>query len=238
MNDSYKIDFHTHILPGMDDGSKSPEMSSEMIDRMIFDDIGVVCATSHFYVWREDVDDFLLRRERANENLLKVLDGKENAPKVLLGAEVAYFSRILDVDLDKLLIQGSNTLLLEMPFYKWKSEEIDVIETLCLDRGYNVVLAHFERYPDVHSDEHILKVLYNLPIRIQINAETMISFFRKKKYLEMFSKGKAHLLGSDCHNLDSRRPNIGLGRKSIEDKLGRAALDRIDSEGSRLLNLN
>ena len=51
----------------------------------------------------------------------------------------------------------------------------------------------------------------------------------------MLEGGKIHFLGSDCHNLTERRPNLREGRKVIEEKLGKEYLDAIDQRGQRLL---
>ena len=57
------IDFHTHILPRMDDGSRSVEESLEMLDSMRQQGVKTVFATPHFYANDESVDSFLERRE-------------------------------------------------------------------------------------------------------------------------------------------------------------------------------
>ena len=57
-----KIDFHAHILPKCDHGSDSRKTSIEQLKQAKKADIGVVCATSHFYAQRENVDRFIKRR--------------------------------------------------------------------------------------------------------------------------------------------------------------------------------
>ena len=51
----------------------------------------------------------------------------------------------------------------------------------------------------------------------------------------MFRDDEAHLLGSDCHSLHRRPPNLGQGREVIRKKLGQAALDQIDRAGEQIL---
>ena len=63
----------------------------------------------------------------------------------------------------------------------------------------------------------------------------LLPLFKRKPYLELLRRGEAHLLGSDCHNLESRPPELGAGRDIIERKLGEPVLHRIDQLGSRLL---
>lgn len=231
------IDFHSHVLPKMDDGSKSVEMSLEMLSSARRMGVDAVVATSHFYGHRESVSTFLKRREHAWERLSEAMEGQE-LPQVLLGAEVAFFSGLTKVEgLDELCANGTRTLLLEMPFGPWTGYELDAVSTLCLDRGYQVVLAHLERFVPLQREEGLLERLLSLPLWVQINAEALLPFTTRKRWVRMFQEGRAHLLGSDCHNLDRRPPNLGAGRRMLERKSGGEVLEQMDELGARLLAL-
>lgn len=157
-------------------------------------------------------------------------------PQILLGAEVAFFLELPELDdLDALCIQGTNILLLEMPFQQWTDAELDVVTRLCIIRGYQVILAHLERFLPLQKNRDILERILMLPVLVQLNAECLLPLFKRKPYLELLRRGEAHLLGSDCHNLESRPPELGAGRDIIERKLGEPVLHRIDQLGSRLL---
>ena len=232
------IDFHSHVLPHMDDGSKSVEMSLGMLRSVRAMGVDAVVATPHFYGHRESVSTFLARRERSWQQLSQAMAGKD-LPTVLLGAEAAFFSGLTKAEgLDELCANGTRTLLLEMPFVSWTGYELDAVSTLCLDRGYQVVLAHLERFVPLQKDEGLLERLLSLPLWVQINAEALLSFTKRKRWVEMFREGRAHLLGSDCHNLDHRPPNLGAGRKVLERKAGKEVLERMDGLGARLLALD
>ena len=86
------IDFHSHILPGIDDGSKSVEMSLQMLRLLKAQGIDTVAATSHFYATQRSPQRFLFRRQEAWDKLRTALDA--DAPRILLGAEVLYFPGI------------------------------------------------------------------------------------------------------------------------------------------------
>lgn len=229
------IDFHSHILPKMDDGSKSTEMSLQMLNQISQSGVDTVVATPHYYGFRENISDFLQRRNLSWKRLSASPD--DTHPKILLGAEVAFFSGLttLDEELDKLCIENSRILLLEMPFAQWSGMELDAVSTLCLDRKYKVILAHFERFLPLQRDMQAAESLLELPIWIQVNAERFLSFRERKSVLKLFETKKAHLLGSDCHNLDRRPPNLGQARKVLAKKLGQSVLDEIDRCGNKLL---
>lgn len=230
------IDFHSHILPKMDDGSKSTEMSLRMLDLMAEGGTKLVFATPHFYGHRESPERFFQRREAAWETLSKAM--QKNQPKVRLGAEVAFYSGLTELDdstLDALCLEGTDILLIEMPFARWSGYELDVLSALTLDRGYRILLAHFERFESFGIDDELWSRIMELPVQLQMNAETLLPWSKRKKWLSYFQTENMPLLGSDSHNLDKRSPNLHLARKVIAKKLGEDVLSEIDRRGVRFL---
>ena len=108
------IDFHSHILPGMDDGSKNIEESLALLRMLAEQGVKKVVATPHFYANDESVEKFLARRQQSYESLRAALPA--GMPEILLGAEVRYYQGISRLkELKELCVQGSNLLLLERP---------------------------------------------------------------------------------------------------------------------------
>ena len=230
------IDFHSHVLPKMDDGSRSPEMSLQMLHQMYATGTDLVVATPHYYGNREDVASFLQRRAHTYEVLSEAID--EQVPRVILGAEVAFYSGLLSDDYSSLCTEGTNTLLLEMPHTSWTHYELNVISELCLNRDIQVVLAHWERYAPYQENNMILSQIQELPVSIQINAGSLLPLRTRKKWLDLFSAGKAHLIGSDCHDPKRRAPNLDKARTMIRKKLGIEVLNRIDLLGAELAGIS
>ena len=204
MQDRGWIDLHSHILPQLDDGSDSVEMS----------------LASHYYAKHSSIPAFCERRAEAMERLSAVLT--EDLPRVLPAAEVAYFPRMEEQDLTPLCIQGTRTLMLEMPFADWTSLQAEAVEALVLDCGYQVVLVHPERFCFSKSNRHQLEKLAELPIGLQINAGSLLRWGTRRLALDLLQLAHWPLLGSDCHNLTSRPPNLKEGRKVVMQKLGEA----------------
>ena len=228
------IDLHSHILPRMDDGSRSTEESLQMLTALAAQGVTDVAATPHFYASENGPDRFLARRARSWQQLRPHLTA--SLPRVHLGAEVLFFEGIAAFDgLPRLCLSGTDVLLLEMPFQQWTDAELDVVTRLRITLGYQVILAHLERFLPLQKNRDILERILMLPVMVQLNAECLLPLFRRKPYLELLRRGEAHLLGSDCHNLESRPPELGAGRDIIERKLGEPVLHRIDQLGSRLL---
>lgn len=226
------IDVHTHILPQIDDGSDSVETSVRMLQCMAQHGVQSVCATPHFYREKMDVETFLERRTTAWQKLQPAIQAVPVS--IVLAAEVAYYSGISEEkELDKLCAEGTNTLLLEMPYSDWNSFQIDEVLSLAWDSGFDVILVHPERLT-AGANNRWLDRLYSLPM--QVNAGALRHWRTRKKALEILENTEKPLLGSDCHNLKSRAPNLWEGRNVVERKLGREFLSGMDENARALLH--
>ena len=114
------IDFHSHILPGIDDGSKTVDMSIAMLRMEAEQGIRHVVATPHFYPQHDTPERFLRRRAEAEYVLREAMGKYDNLPKLSLGAEVYYFPGISDSEsISKLTIDQKRCILIEMPGAPW-----------------------------------------------------------------------------------------------------------------------
>lgn len=203
-------DFHTHLLPEMDDGSRSCDESREMLRIMREQGVQRVILTPHYYAWREYPEAFLERRTKAVQKLKTVLSSDD--PILHIGAEVAYFPGIGHSDeIEKLCIGGTDCLLLEMPFEKWREEQYEDIETL-IRRGLTVVIAHIERYPE-GKKRKIRNRLRALGAYLQCNAGFFLSGATFRHARKWLARGEVSFIGSDCHRSDTRTPNLGRIRQ-------------------------
>ena len=230
------IDFHSHILPGFDDGSKNTQMSLAMIEEERKQGVHAIVATPHFYADEDSVERFLKRRVHSYERLQEEA-GKQNIelPKMYLGAEVYYFPGIGQASMiSQLCIQKTGILLLEMPFTQWTSDMLDNVRALVNRPNIKVVLAHIERFYDFQKRKEVWDEIMDLPIYRQMNAGPFLNWKKRRKCLKLLKQQGEVLLGSDCHNLDSRKPNLALGRAVIAEKLGQEYLDRTDALEKRL----
>ncbi|MBE6620214.1 MAG: capsular polysaccharide biosynthesis protein [Ruminococcaceae bacterium] len=228
------LDFHTHILPGVDDGSQGVDESMQMLERMQGQGIETVVATPHFYANDESVDDFLARREAA---LRSLEERPEGGPDIVLGAEVRYYEGISRMpDLNKLRIRNSRLLLLEMPFRPWTEYAVkEVIDIACQGR-ITPVLAHVERYLFLQKKGVAARLLES-GVLFQANSSFLTGWRGRRQAMNMIRKGQIHFIGSDCHNLTDRPPNAAEAFSLIEKKLGKPfATAMIEYERELLLH--
>ena len=164
------IDFHTHILPGIDDGSMDIRMTEEMLEMEASQGVTRVYATPHFYAHRRSIQSFLERRERALSKTRELLSSRPELPQITAGAEVYYFTGIGRADhISDLCIEGTNILLLELPFAQWHSDILRDIKELTDRRGLHIVLAHLERYEAFQKEKHVWDAIVDMPLTIQLN---------------------------------------------------------------------
>lgn len=229
------IDFHSHILPGIDDGSKSVEQSLEMLRALGAQGIKVVVATPHFYANDESVSLFLERRSAAYEKLREAMD--DTMPTVLLGAEVRFYPGIENLaDIDKLCIEGTDVLLLEMPFLKWSDFIVREVIKVSTFRNLTLVLAHIDRYLSF-QDKGTWKRLLESDVLMQANAGAFGRMFTGAKMMKMLRLGAVQLIGTDCHNMDDRAPNMDTASEKIIKKLGEDFMVKFTEQGHKLLNV-
>ena len=228
------VDLHCHILPHIDDGSPDVETSLAMLRCEQEQGIDTVCVTPHYYADQNSISTFCERRAAALGKLLAALP--EGLPQIIPAAEVAFFSGISERGgLERLCIRDTKTLMLEMPFTEWNDFQVEEVSALVLDRGFHVVLVHPERFCASKDNVWKLRELAELPVALQVNAKTLLRWRTRRLGLKLLQETQYPLLGSDCHNLTTRPPNLAEGRKVAARKLGEAFLAKMDQSAGWLI---
>lgn len=221
-------DIHSHILPGIDDGSGSLQESLELLRLEAEQGIRRVAATPHFYPQRDTPEAFLKRRARAEAQLREELQKNGDLPEIVAGAEVYFFPGISQSEcLEQLTIGSGRYLLLEMPMAPWTDAMYREMEGICTNFGITPVIAHVDRYISPFRTHGIPERLTQLPVLVQANASFFLKRSTRNMAIRMLRSGKIHVLGSDCHNLTHRRPNLAEAVQVIQNRLGAEALDQI-----------
>ena len=211
------IDFHSHVLPGMDDGSDSLDTSLDMLRESFYQGVNVICATSHFYADEEDPRSFLERRDRAFSRLLGAIDG-DDCPRILPGAEVLYFPGIsVAREIRALCLRGTPFLLIEPPMMPWSDSMLDEIAQCRETLGCVPVVAHVDRYMRMLNDFSLIDRVNERKLLAQVNASFFLYRRTQDFAVNCLRQGKFQFLGSDCHDLRSRGPNMGDAEAVIRE---------------------
>lgn len=206
------IDIHTHILPGVDDGSKDLETSIMMIELEINQGVTHIVLTPHV---QSRVTKANTSKRKAQFELLKAEVSKRGLNINLhLGAEIMYHSHI-ETDYSKYQFGKNKYVLLE---FSTKAET--PIEEICFDvmaMGYQVIVAHVERYGYL-SIADIGKIRANGAL-MQVNASAILNkdpLASKKTVKKLIKENLIDIIATDTHNMEKRPPNLLEARKVLK----------------------
>ena len=125
-----QIDFHSHVLPGLDHGSRDLKTSLQQLLMVREGHTDVLVATPHFYPHRMNLARFLAQREESVKLLCDNMDC-EDGLRVVVGTETACYPGLENMDgLETLCIAGTNCLLLEMPMTEWKEAHFETVDAI------------------------------------------------------------------------------------------------------------
>lgn len=225
------VDVHSHILHRLDDGPEHIETSLKMLEEEYRQNVETVILTPHFKdAENASIDDFIRKRNQRAEELRQF--AKENGaqiPALRLGAEVALNCDLSEIPgIEKLAIEGTRYILVEMPYSAWYDWMFDSLYALIAHCNLIPVIAHIERYS--HMDRKKLNKLSAMDVYFQINAESILDRSMRKYVIKMIEKDAIHLLGSDCHNQSERSPNLLEGYEYLTKK--------VSGEFAHYLNVN
>jgi protein-tyrosine phosphatase len=203
------IDLHCHVLPGIDDGPKSPDAAIALARAAAEGGTSTIVATPHV-TW--DLPNDAVTISRLVGELNARLELEEIDVTVRPGAEVA-ISRALDLDADELgalSLGGGPWVLIEPPF----SSLVVGLDAQLLElqrRGHQIVIAHPERCPAFHRDADALARLVEAGMLTSITAGSLTGRFgrRVKQFgRELIDRRLVHNVASDAHDARLRPPQI------------------------------
>lgn len=229
-------DLHCHILPGMDDGAKSPAVSLELLHREYKDGVRNIALTSHFNSERTSVERFLAKRQSCFAQLTEALEaegGALNELRFKLGAEVYFSPKLCELDMQKLCMGDTAYMLIEFPtshkphFIRQTLRELQ-------DNGILPILAHVERYPYVMEDPQLLYEWVAAGAYAQINAGALLDAKLRKKLVRLISWGLVHVISTDTHSPDKRPPKMAEAVQALRRSIGDEEADTIIANGDAL----
>ena len=229
--DFYTTDLHSHLIPGIDDGSKSMEQSIEMVKSLKNLGFKKLITTPHIMSHRfpNDRDIILNGLEKLQEELLK-----QNIDiSIQAASEYYYDEHFIDLIRKKELLSfGDNHVLFELSY---TTPVFGIEQTIyeLLKAGYKPILAHPERYVYFGSSPEKYHKLKEAGLQFQINVNSTNDFYGKKtriavKYL--VENGLVDFVGSDTH-----RPNyVEALEKSINSKIFKSIEEKNQIKNSYL----
>ena len=204
------IDLHSHILPELDDGPKTPADSIALAGAYEKAGFSDIVATPHWVFgtnWMPAAEAVLrkvadVNREAKNKGLsIAVHAGME----VALGHEIVNLieeGRILS------LARGPY-ILIEAPFQHFPPGWEQILFSISVN-GYKIILAHPERSAPLLKDSGLLKAVLTAGVYLQINSDSLSGSHGKRiqqAALDLIRNGQAHCLATDSHDARHRSPD-------------------------------
>jgi protein-tyrosine phosphatase len=233
-----RIDFHSHILPNMDDGAHDVAESLALLNMLQKDGVETVVATPHLYLHRESLSDFFSRRERSAWQLAEAIEiEKEKGieyPKVYLGSEVYFTAGLENLPLKDLCISGTDYLMLELPYRPFSNSFIESFTNFIFSCDVKIILAHIERYFDF-SEERMVEQVLSHGLIAQGNCDSVVAARTRRKALSLIKSGDIKLLGTDLHSLEGRPPRFGEAESLIRKKLSNETFESMMDTAEKIL---
>ena len=222
------IDLHSHLLPAIDDGVDTFEESVEILQELATHGITELFLTPHY------IPETIYNSPRADN--LKLFGELEKAVKeetdldlkLHLGNEIYITPEISQLLKEKTLspLSDSKYLLVELPMSGIFDGYEDIFRDLVAE-GYQIILAHPERYLSVQKDFKILERLKGLGVLFQANLGSIIGQYGRhaqKTVKKMTKQDLIFCFGTDTHHMRDFA-EIDLALAKLEKIYGKAKLD-------------
>lgn len=219
------VDLHCHILPFIDDGAKTKDVSVTLLELEKNQGVDSVVFTPHFKIDKISPEEFLKARNKSFDELKSVADYNKSQLNIKLGAEVLFSVSLLNIDLKPFCYQDTDYILLELPV---KTKPYGLFEVLnaIINDGYIPIIAHIERYPYFAEDPTLLYELVMMGCLTHINAETIIQKSNLHKMVMKYFKWQLiHFICSDCHSINRRPPNLKEAYQILQNSVGKQYTD-------------
>jgi protein-tyrosine phosphatase len=213
------IDLHSHILPGLDDGSRTVEDARALARLAAAEGVTAIAATPHVR------SDYPTRPEEMERGVLRLREDfleQGIQVEVLHGGELdlATLATLDDDDLRRFsLARSIRYLLLEFPYSGWPAGLEETVYGLGL-RGFLPVLAHPERNREVQSSPERLGEAVRLGALLQLTAASIdgrIGRSSQKAAERLLELGLAHVLASDAHTPEIREAGLADAAEAVRD---------------------
>ena len=223
------IDLHSHILPGIDDGSTSLAMSLDMARIAANDGIRVMACTPHIYPGL--YPNNAMGIQAARDALQAAIDEQDIPLKLVIGADVHLVPGLLE-DLRAGTVpslNGTRYVLLEPSHHVAPPRFAELVFQLVAN-GYVPVITHPERLVWIEDHYPVFAELVKQGAWMQVTAAALTGLFgpRPKYWGERFlGEGLTHILATDAHSSGRRTPVLSQGRDVAEKLLGREEAEQL-----------
>ena len=230
------IDIHSHILPNIDDGSKSEYETPMLLTKAVEEKITDIVATPHYDNNYKPLKEIILSKvDFANQ----IAQKNDLAIKVHCGQEVRIYDDLIS-NLDKHLTidNKGKSMLIEFPEDHVPLYAEKIFYDLQL-KGIQPILVHPERNTAIMNKPNLLYNFVNRGVLTQITAGSIVGKFgknAKKTAFKIIEHELVHLIASDVHHLKTRDFHMQKATKILKRKYGNSYSDYLLDNAEHLIN--
>lgn len=231
------IDFHSHIIPNIDDGSRSIDETIELVKEAKEAGFNGIILTSHYIenYYETDVHERDVWVKAISENI----HAKELGIDIYLGNEIYITNNIIELlkDGKASTINDGCYILFEMPFHQEPMDLYNVIYSM-QENKLIPVLAHPERYLFVQKEPEIIYDLIEKGVLMQSNYGSILGQYGQKAQFileKLLENNMVHFLGSDVHRPNTIYKRIPEALDKIEAIIGREKLEKLTTINPKLV---
>ena len=231
------VDTHCHILPEVDDGARSMEETRQMLQEAYEDGIRYIIATPHHHPRRGRKSPKQLRRQLklVREEAAQISDEL----RIYLGTEIYFGQDIPERLREELILTMNKTKYVLVEFspgdpFDYICQGIQQIQM----KGYEVILAHIERYQCMYKNIENVEHLKHMGVRIQVNADSITgeSGWKAKRFVRrLIDERLVFCVGTDAHDPKRRPPRMKKAAEYVEKKCGEDYARRIFFSNPRMM---
>ena len=233
------VDLHMHVVPGIDDGSRSIEESLQMLKLAAEQGVTDVFCTSHNGYCQEDGERYLAAFLRLQD---AVNQAKINV-QIHKGCEILCAGEYIDdiiygLDIEAFSTLGNSKYVLAELYSDTKPSEALAIIKKFTDNGYKPIIAHMERNYNITN--LMVRLLIQSGALIQVNVFSFVDEADdeiRERARELLRNKYVHFIGSDAHCIDHRPPKISGGIQYILDNVDEEYAAKILRENAKQLNI-
>ena len=227
------IDIHSHLIPNVEDGAKSPEETIELIKEAREAGITDIILTPHYIInsYEQNAETLILLKDK----LQQIINSENIKVNLHIGMEVYITDNLVEIlKQNKILtLAGSKYLLMELPL-NTNVQYLDMVIFKLIENNIIPIIAHPERYKFVQEDPSKVRELIESGCLIQSNIGSILGIYGKKakktiKYL--LKNDLINFIATDTHRKNTIYPLLEKGIKKIEKITGK-------EKAEELTNLN
>lgn len=234
------IDFHTHILPNIDDGARNIEETIHLIQEAKKAGFEAIISTSHYMEGYYETN--VPEREMWIHIIYQKLQEENLDMKLYLGNEIYLSENMISLleEQKASTINDTSYVLFEMPL---NIEPMNLYNVVYEMMQYKIVpiLAHPERYIFVQQDTELIYDLIGKGVLMQANYASVIGYYGPKAQIivkKLLENHMVHFLGTDVHRPNTIYPRMPQILQKITQIIGKQELEKLATINPKLVLQN